>query len=70
MEVNMEVEMEIEMEVEMKVEMDAPILQPNHTRSQVAPVYAHGKIGASILTSNLTSMFELIFDLPILSRYH
>ena len=53
---NGEVEMEVKLEVEMEVEMDAPILQPNYTGAQGAPVYVDGKIGASILTFISTSI--------------
>ena len=44
MEVKLEIKMEIEMKVKMKVEMYAPILQPNQTGAQSAPVYIDGTV--------------------------
>ena len=66
----MEVKLEIKMEFEMEVEMEAPILQSNYMGAQGAHVYADGKIGASISTSNLTSISTSPFLGNIGPGYH
>ena len=48
----------------MNIEMDAPILQPNYTGAQSAPVDVDGKIGTSISTSILTSNLNSISTSP------